>query len=591
MGAIAGIVSRTPWKEEVSDIRKTMRDHSRTQIMRTDTGTFLCSGPLVNLCRERILNGEKYTLLFSGHIYNEQEIREDMISSGEEMRKEDTSEMLLHGYVRFGPEFLKKLRGGFSVAVWEYRKQRLFLGRDQLGIAPLFYSLMGENLIFASEIKNILAFPGIKPRLDREGMQELVLLGPGKIPGSGVLKDIRELEPGSWAIWEAGKLTVRPYWQLKDREHRDSFQDTCEKTAWLVRRSFSRQTEDLKEYGCFLSGGLDSSILTALAAEKNPGLETFSVDYQGNDVNFVPGKFEPGSDGAFIAEMTKAFPCLHRNIVLTPEDLMGNLYEAVMGRDLPGMGDVDASLLAFCRKVSAFVPAVFSGECADEIFGGYPWFRDPKMQGEDHFPWAQNTDMRLKLLNHPAENGEEWVRERLIGSRSRVDVLPGTDPQEKKYREMTVLNIRWFMQTLMIRNDAMSARADLEVRTPFCDVDLLEYVYSIPREMKDYDGREKGLLRQAFQGLLPDPVRLRKKSPYPKTFDPHYTELVRKELQTVLHKDRPIWEIISQKEVITMLNEEAEYPWYGQLMRKPQFMAWLLQVDFWLNQYGITLEI
>jgi asparagine synthase (glutamine-hydrolysing) len=291
--------------------------------------------------------------------------------------------------------------------------------------------------------------------------------------------------------------------------------------------------------------------------------------------------------------MRSALGTRHSRRELTAEDLMAALEDATVARDLPGMADVDFSLLSFCREIRKSVKVGLSGECADEIFGGYPWYRDPEVRMLEGFPWAQNTDYRASFL-HPqyatAIDTTAFVMDRYRQTVKETDVLPGTSPQERKMKEMVNLNYRWFMQTLLDRKDRMSMYHGLEVRVPFCDYRIAEYLYGVPWEFKDYQGREKGLLRTAMEGVLPEAVLWRKKSPYPKTYDPRYLEMVSESLRRLLAQpNRPIFQIVHKEALEKLLTQEFIWPWYGQLMRLPQTIAYMLQLDFWMEEYKVSV--
>jgi len=281
----------------------------------------------------------------------------------------------------------------------------------------------------------------------------------------------------------------------------------------------------------------------------------------------------------------------HHWVVLTPEDLVRTLEEATIARDLPGMADVDFSLLAFCREIRKEVKMALSGECADEIFGGYPWYRDPHVREKEGFPWAQNTRQRASLLRRGiCRDAGEYVMEAYRQTCRESDILPEASPLERRMKEMMNLNFRWFMQTLLDRKDRMSMYCSLEVRVPFCDYTIAEYLYGVPWEYKDYGGQEKGLLRKAAEGILPEQVLYRKKSPYPKTFDPEYEKIMTRKLKLLLEeRDSALFSLINREAVADCLQKESQWPWYGQLMRRPQTIAWLLQLDFWLNHYNVEL--
>lgn len=537
--------------------------------------------------------GKTYTLVYNGELYNTEEVRRELVRLGHRFDSHSDTEVVLHSYAQWAEECLERLNGIFAFAVWD--GERLFLARDRIGVKPLFYKLHEGGLIFASEIKTILTYPTVKAELDETGAAEILLLGPGRTPGCGVFRGVQELEPGCCGYYENGALKLRRYWKLEDREHRENFQDTADHVRYLVEDSIRRQMVSDVPIGTFLSGGLDSSLISAICAremkDRGEVLHTFSVDYENNDRYFRPGKFQPNSDNHYIRLMLETIGSDHHWTVLTAENLVEELENATIARDLPGMADVDFSLLAFCREIRKEVKVALSGECADEIFGGYPWYRDPEVRSVDGFPWAQNTAQRCALMAPQLSrkiDGASYVYDRYAQTCRESDILPGQDPRERRMKEMVNLNFRWFMQTLLDRKDRMSMYSGLEVRVPFCDYRIAQYLYGVPWELKDHRGHEKGLLRQAMEDLLPKEVLWRKKSPYPKTFDPRYTQIVTSRLETLLQEDTPLFYLVSRQEVRKLLEQESPWPWYGQLMKLPQTAAYLLQIDFWLRHYRIN---
>ena len=539
--------------------------------------------------------GEHYVLVYNGELYNAGQLRHDLLAAGHTFQGHSDTEVLLHAYAEYGQECVYKLNGIFAFAVWHRKERRLFLARDRIGVKPLFYALHRGGLLFASEMKTILTCPTMDARLDETGAAQLILLGPGRLPGSGIFRGIQELEPGCCAVWENGNLKARRYWQLRDREHRESFEETSECVRYLVTDAIRSQMVSDVPIGTFLSGGLDSSIITAVCAgekeKRGERLQTFSVDYENNDRYFQANKFQPNADGAYIRCMMEALHTNHHWTVLTPEDLFSALEDATVARDLPGMADVDFSLLSFCGDIRREVKVALSGECADEIFGGYPWYRDPEVRERAGFPWAQNTKERAALLSPAVNiNGKEFVMDAYEKACRESDVLPSASARERRMKEMVNLNFRYFMQTLLDRKDRMSMYHGLEVRVPFCDYRIAEYLYGVPWEFKDYQGMEKGLLRHAVTGLLPEQVLYRKKSPYPKTFDPRYARLMEARLQTLLEGESPLWQLVRREQVREFLEGGSPWPWYGQLMRRPQTMAYFLQLDFWLRHYRVEFD-
>ena len=538
--------------------------------------------------------GERYVLVYNGELYNTEELRYDLMKAGHNFLGHSDTEVVLHAYAEYGEDCVQRFNGIFAFAVWEERKKRLFLARDRIGVKPLFYKLHEKGLLFASEIKTILAYPSVRAELDCRGAAQLLLLGPGRIPGSGVLRDILEVEPGCCGYYRDGTLFLRRYWMLRDREHRESFEETSECVRYLVTDAIKRQMVSDVPIGTFLSGGLDSSIITAVCARelesKGKQLPTFSVDYENNDRYFQSSKFQPDADGVYIDLMRRHFGTDHLRTVLTAGDLDSVLEVSTEARDLPGMADVDFSLYAFCGQIRKKVRVALSGECADEIFGGYPWYRDPQIRDQAGFPWAQNTLERSRLLLPGIiPDASAFVMDEYRDTCRQSDILPGTSAEDRRMKEMVNLNFRWFMQTLLDRKDRMSMHHGLEVRVPFCDYRIAEYLYGVPWEFKDYRGREKGLLRHAVADLLPEEILTRKKSPYPKTFDPRFTALMESRLQHIMEEDSPLWQLVSKQALRRMLSEESNWPWYGQLMRRPQTIGYFLQLDHWLKHYQVDI--
>ena len=562
--------------------------HARLAVIDLDGGR----QPMAYSC-----NGENYIIVYNGELYNTDELRRELGRLGHEFAGHSDTEVLLHAYVQWKESCLDRLNGIFAFAVWEENAKRLFLARDRMGVKPLFFKKHQGGLLFASELKTILAYPTVRAELDVQGAAEILLLGPGRTPGCGVLRGMEELEPGCCGYYVNQQLQIRRYWKLKDREHRESFEETAETVRALVGDAIKRQMVSDVPVGAFLSGGLDSSLICAICADVLKGqgkrLPTFSVDYVDNDRYFVPSKFQPNSDGHYISIMQKALDSDHHWCVLSPQDLMDALEDSVIARDLPGMADVDISLLAFCRKIKENVTVALSGECADEIFGGYPWYRDAQIRDQEGFPWSQNIRQRQGMMAHSLRgklDGKEYVYQRYKKTCDLSDILPGTSPQETRMRQMVNLNQQWFMQTLLDRKDRMSMYSALEVRVPFCDHRIAEYLYGVPWAYKDYRGKEKGLLRYAMTGFLPEAVLWRKKSPYPKTFDPLYSKAVSTKLEVLLEdKDAPLFHLVDRQAARDLLTAEYAWPWYGQLMKVPQTICYLLQVDTWLRINHIDL--
>ncbi len=596
MSAIAGILGIHSQAETVQKMLSTMtrRGPGGSGVYRSGDTWILHGSAGTEMLQPISLEwaDETYRITCDGELYNSEELREELTTLGHDFKGDSCAEVLLRAYIQWKEEALHKLNGVFALVIWEEKAGRLFLARDRIGVKPLFFTQCAVGLLFASEIKTLLAHPSVPAELDAVGAGELLLLGPGRTPGSGVFRSIRELEPGCCAVFEKGKLIITRYWKLMDREHTEGFEATSEKVRHLILDAIRRQTAGEASLGSFLSGGLDSSLIASVVS-RDREVDTFSVDYLDNDKYFTAGMFQPNSDPEYIRTMQDYLGSRHHWTVLSPEELISGIEEAAMARDLPGMADVDVSLKLFCQQVKPHVDTVLSGECADEIFGGYPWYRDPSIRNFDGFPWARTTQERTRFL-------APWLREQMdpaffVYDRYRQtlkesEILPGTDPVNTRIKQLVNLNFRWFMQTLLDRGDRMGGWSGLNIRMPLCDYRIAEYLYNVPWEMKNHQGREKGLLRHAMREYLPEKVLTRKKSPYPKTHHPRFLALAEEKLRLLLQeKDAPIFQLVPRNALEDLLHQDFPWPWYGQLMRRPQTIVYMLQINFWLKHYSVRI--
>ncbi|MHB9059452.1 MAG: asparagine synthase (glutamine-hydrolyzing), partial [Bacillota bacterium] len=530
--------------------------------------------PMVRRRGDRI-----YVIVYNGELYNTPDIRRDLEARGHVFQSYSDTETLLLAFIEWGPECLPRLNGIFAFAVWSESEQRLFLARDRLGVKPLFYAQRGSAFIFGSELKAVLAHPGVEPVVDGEGLAEVMLMGPARTPGCGVFRDVAELRPGRYLVHDRSGTHVRTYWSLESHPHSDDMGTTVATVRELLRDTVERQLVSDVPVCTLLSGGLDSSAVTALVAQSNGHrpLDTYSVDYAGNDQNFRVSEYQPDADGPWVRRVSELLGTNHHRVAIDTPELVAALQESVRANDLPGFADVDSSLLLFCREVKRGATVALSGEAADEVWGGYPWFRNPEALAADTFPWARSTAARASLLAPgvaEAIGAGEYVSRRYHEALAEVPRLPGESPEEARLREVFYLNITRFMPTLLDRKDRMSMASGLEVRVPYCDHRLVEYAWNTPASMKFAGGREKGLLRLAVLGLLPEDVVYRRKSPYPKTHNPSYLAATKAWLQSVLDDPTsPLLELIDLKkvrEVVATDGASFGASWFGQLMAGPQ---------------------
>lgn len=537
-------------------------------------------------------------IIYNGELYNTPELRTELMSRGHEFVGHSDTEVLLHAYLEWKTDAFSRLNGIFAFAIWEKRERRLTLCRDRLGVKPLFFAPIRNGMTFGSTIDTVLCHPEIEPALDEDGLRTLLLLGPARPPESGVFRQIKSLLPGHFAVLTPENFTDHVYWQLEAHEHEDDLQTTIERTHELICDAARRQLVSDVPLACFLSGGLDSSILSMLAAKdyatRGETLHTWSVDYRDNDKYFTKSIFQPNSDDSYIDQMVDFLGTHHHRVVLEPEALCAALLPATDARALPGMADVDSSLLLFCAAVKRGGTTVcLSGECADELFGGYPWYHREEILFEDTFPWSRSVGLRLGLLTPDAvRNGEEFVRQHYRDTCDRAPKLSSDDKKAARMREMFVLNLDWFMATLLDRKDRMSMYSGLEVRVPFCDHRIVEYAYNMPWDFKSLEGREKGIVRRAFANELPKEIVYRKKSPYPKTFHPVYTRLCADYVRRIFEDNTSVTASLFDRNAVQKLMQRPESlaePWFGQLMRTPQIFAYIIQLDRWFRHYHVKI--
>lgn len=552
----------------------------------------------------RYIQGEnEFVITYNGQIYNTKELRDELEKEGYEFSGHSDTEVLLKAFVHYGYEVAEHLNGIFAFAIWNKQRQELFLARDHFGVKPLYYAIKNNELIFASEIKALFEYPSIYPCIDKNGIAELFGIGPAHTAQTTAFKEIYELKPASYLIYNKDGFYTNKYWKLKSEVHKDSFEETCNNVKYLLKDSIERQLVSDVNLCTFLSGGLDSSIISYYANKyyienKNRKIDTYSVDYKDNDINFQRTDFQPNTDSDYVQYASKEIGTNHHIIMLDTPELYNALKEAVIARDLPGMADVDSSLLLFSREVKKEQKVAISGECADEIFGGYPWFFREDALNSNTFPWSINIEGRQHLLNPKIAskiNLKEYIDYRYNESLAEVEILEEDTKETIEKRKISYLTCNWFMQTLLDRTDRMAMYNGLEIRVPFCDYRLAQYVWNIPWEIKSLNDREKGLLRFIMQEELPEKIIKRKKSPYPKTWNPSYMKMVKTNLtQIINNKKSPILELLNEDDIKNIIATEGKSfsrPWFGQLMTGAQLMAYLIQVNMWLEIYKPAIEL
>ena len=608
MSGISGVVN---FEKDISDLQCIKR-MSKTLLKRGDKDDYYFSKNCVMSVRSINDNNRfvsykidevTYSIVIDGEIYNKKELLEKLKENGFVFKTESDSEVFIKAYVFYGKDVCEYINGVFAVAIWNDKKKELFVARDRFGIRPIYYSVYDNHFIYGSEIKTVLEFPGIETVVNKEGLCEILSVGPCHTPGKTIFKDIFELKPATFVVYNQNGFFEEKYWTLESKVHTDTIDETADNIRYLLKDSIKKQMNYDDNFGVLLSGGLDSSIIAKFAnvfykEKTGKSIKTFSVDYKDQEKNFVKNDFQPNTDNYYIDIMKDFLNLENAKIELDTPELAAYLEEAMVRRDYPGMADVDSSYLLLFNKLKGSVNTVLSGECSDEIFGGYPWYFKDELMNSGTFPWSNALTERQNLLNKELTNKvdlKEYANFRYNEELEKIEFAGCESLETKKHKELMSLTMNWFMQTLIDRTDRMCMYSTVGARVPFCDYRLVEYAWNIPWEMKAYKGREKGLLRYSMEGYLPEEVIYRKKSPYPKTHNPNYLDKVCKMFEVVLKDSNSrIKEILDEralKELLETKGKSFVKPWFGQLMTGPQLIAYILQLNMWLDRYHPHFEI
>ena len=533
------------------------------------------------------ISNKKYTITYNGEIYNMIEIKKELMNIGYTFHTTSDTEVILAAYDAYKEKCVEKFEGIFAFVISDGDK--LFIARDQMGVKPLYYCLKDNTLIIASEIKCILSY--LKEAvIDNEGIKELLGLGPSCTPGKTIYKDIYSLRPAHYMIYD-GQLSIVRYWMPQDKVHTDNLEQSIQKIKSLVIDSIQKQLLSDVPISTMLSGGLDSSIITAVSSQFINHLSTYSISYEGQKDHFKAYDYQTTMDDDYIKEMIDRYHTDHHNIILTQQQLIDSLETSLIARDMPGMADIDSSFYLFSNEISNNHKVCLSGECADEIFGGYPWFHKEELMNTDDFPWSldfpartaflcDNIVEKLDLKNYSKELFKNTMAAAPVSNYSEAD---------NSLQRLTYLNIKWFMATLLSRMDRTSMFWGLEARVPFADYKILEYTYNLPRKYKFHSNKPKELLIESTRrrNLLPESILNRKKNPYPKTYDKKYESLLISQLNEILSdRNSPLYDFIDTDKVNKYLSSIKDYgkPWYGQLMAGPQLIGYYIQLDYWLRK-------
>ncbi|WP_431992900.1 asparagine synthase (glutamine-hydrolyzing) [Streptomyces albogriseolus] len=542
-------------------------------------------------------------LVYTGEVYNYRELKEELVGLGHDFRTSSDTEVVLHAYLEWGERFAERLNGMYALALWDPRTEELLLVRDRMGVKPLFYYPTPDGVLFGSEAKAVLAHPDAEAVVDREGLAEIFAII--NTPGHAVFKGMHEVVPGTVVRFHRGGHTTRTYWQLEARPHTDDLDTTVTRVRELLEDIVERQLVADVKVGTLLSGGLDSSAITALAAKvfrdqgKQERIKAFSIDFKNNEENFRGNGIWMDPDTPYAVDVARRSGAEHVIVELESHHVLDEdvRMRVLRAQDLPiSTGDMEHSLYHLCKALKEQVTVALSGETADELFGGYNWFFDKEAVEGDTFPWY-DAWRRLGGLDTMREIGlwdrlglDEYVAKRYAEALAEVPRLAGESADEARMRELSYLNISRWENFLLDRKDRISMAASLEVRVPFTDHRLVEYVFNVPWAMKTFDGREKSLLRAAASHVLPESVLERKKSPYPSTQDVEYVRALRAKVEALLDGS-PVLDLVPAEGIRKLLDKPVEsYAGLGGLWGMRAVMERLVEFDAWVKEYDVRVE-
>jgi asparagine synthase (glutamine-hydrolysing) len=540
--------------------------------------------------------GGRVVLTYSGELYNFRELRRLLQSHGHRFETRSDTEVVLRSYVQWGPSCVERFNGMFAFAIWDENEQELLLARDHLGIKPLYYHAYHGGLLFGSEPKAIIANPLYQPALDDVGLAELFAMFGSRTPGVTALRGLDEVRPGH--IVRVGRTGVRQirYWQLESAKHLDDPRTTAHTVREILADTVARQLVSEVPLCTLVSGGLDSSVIAALAARElangrsSRSLSTFAVDFTGSEEDFVADANRPDLDAPYVRTLVGHIGSRHTDVVLGTPDLLEVQERATLARDLPCLGDLDASLYMLFAAIQGRSTVALSGESADEVFGGYAWFHDSAAVARAGFPWIMDDAGFGNVLAPDVKarvRPEEYVRDRYAEALAEVPRLAGETGQDRRMREVSYLALTRFLPVLLDRKDRMSMAVGLEVRVPYCDHRLVEYLWNVPWAVKCPDGVPKGLLRAAAADLLPPQLLHRRKSMYPAVPDPAYDATIRRLATQLVESDSAVGPLLDAERVRALADGSSRRPPWMQRLA----LAYLVQIDLWMRRYGVRVLV
>ncbi|MFG1906564.1 asparagine synthase (glutamine-hydrolyzing) [Kribbella sp. NPDC048928] len=525
-------------------------------------------------------------MVYSGEVYNYTELRDELRRRGHTFTTDSDTEVVLQAYAEWGTAFAERLNGMYALAIWDPRIETLVMVRDRMGIKPFFYYPTADGVLFGSEPKAILENPAVPAVVEVDGLRELLTVS--KTPGASLWAGMHEVEPGTVVTVDRSGIRSTVYWRLETRQHTDDQETSVAHVRELLDDITRRQLVADVPKCVLLSGGLDSSALTALAAgqlaEEGRKVRSFAVDFVGQEENFQPDELRGTPDTPYVHDVADLVQSQHSDIVLDNTALTDPEIrrKVVRANDAPLSGDIFGSLYLLFSAIREQSTVALSGESADEVFGGYLWFHDPAVRTMPIFPWigymlTRRPRDRVQVLRQEVREQLDLaghLRDRYSEAVSEVERLEGESDDEWAMRKVCYLHLTRMVRILLDRKDRMSMAVGLEVRVPFCDHRLVEYVYNTPWSLKTFDGYEKSLLRAATQDVLPRSVVDRRKSPYPQTQDPAYVQTLAGQVHELLAQNHQVFEL-ADRDGVRQLADSADATARRQLEQTLSLATWM----------------
>jgi asparagine synthase (glutamine-hydrolysing) len=517
---------------------------------------------------------------YNGEIYNHEDLRAELTQAGHIFKTHCDTEVIVHAFEEWGEDCVLRFNGMFAFAVWDERRETLFLARDRLGIKPLYYTQADGDVLFASEIKSLIEHPAVRVELEPSSIPEY-LFATSLLGDKTMFKGIKTLPAGHCAIFRQGGCRLRQYWdlQLSDGMGIDA-PAVRERLAELLEDAVKLRLMSEVPLGSLLSGGLDSSAISALATKHvDQQLRTFSIEFTGN-----LGLKQSNSDIEYAALMAETFSTQHRNFILDPEEYYAHHERVTWHLEKP-VELTTPSLFLLHKNLKPHVTVVLSGEGADELLGGYYFFlqevTNKRLQG---FPWAPYYEEVSRLFN------EDFARETRFAERieSSLNDLLNRHTTGDWLNRVLYLFIKVYLLEMLERQDKTSMAWAVECRVPFLDHRFVEYVANLPSSLKVKDGTEKHILKESFRGLLPDRIIDRKKKPFPFPVDPKSIVRMRRRANDLLRSgDSRIARYFDAGKCDDFFNKQNEFKGLDSLAVFRTSYA-LISLDMWHRAFGIS---